>query len=285
MSIFGQYATFPDTSSCWVPRSWPWVPRPRRPPLRRAAGRARCEPRRSHRRVTVTLQEDLQVVANALLGADIDVLLQPLDPGRRPLALDRSATHPAKALLTRSGALPRPAAYIRSCGELTAPVCGARSTSARPAHRTGGRGVPRSLRCSRRSPGCSWRRGCRPGGNAGASGRSTGASGRGGRRWASWCSGTAQSTRGWRRGGRPTSCWSRSTGHFYFSLTRRRVDPYRSARRATSSRSRSAKASRLIVTCFFLAPRLRTATVPASASRSPTIAMYGTFWVSAARMR
>ena len=52
-----------------------------------------------------------------------------------------------------------------------------------------------------------------------------------------------------------------------------RFPPYPSARLATSCRSCSAKASRVIVTCFFLAPRLRTATVPASASRWPTIAM------------
>src|SRR5712671_1582847 len=39
-----------------------------------------------------------------------------------------------------------------------------------------------------------------------------------------------------------------------------------------------------ITTCLFPAPRERTATLPASASRCPTTAMYGTLCVSASRI-
>ena len=56
-----------------------------------------------HGRVGVTLQEDLQVFANALLGAMSMCYCNLSILAAVPLALDRSATHVAKALLTRSG--------------------------------------------------------------------------------------------------------------------------------------------------------------------------------------
>src|SRR5207249_12263597 len=50
---------------------------------------------------------------------------------------------------------------------------------------------------------------------------------------------------------------------------------------SSSLRTISSTAS---TTCFFPSPRARTAPVPASASRCPTTAMYGTLCVSASRI-
>lgn len=60
---------------------------------------------------------------------------------------------------------------------------------------------------------------------------------------------------------------------------------YPSALVRISSVTRAMNSSRGMTSCFFPSPRFRTATVPASASRSPTTPMYGIFSVSASRMR
>src|SRR5207253_10202256 len=52
----------------------------------------------------------------------------------------------------------------------------------------------------------------------------------------------------------------------------------------TSSPSFATNSSTGSSTCFFPSPRERTATVPASASRCPTTAMYGTLCVSPSRI-
>ena len=56
------------------------------------------------------------------------------------------------------------------------------------------------------------------------------------------------------------------------------------ARVRTSSWSFATNSSTGRITCFFPSPRERTATVPASASRCPTTAMYGTLCVSPSRI-
>ena len=59
----------------------------------------------------------------------------------------------------------------------------------------------------------------------------------------------------------------------------------RSARVRTSSMTRARNASAGITSCFFPAPRTRSARLSLSASRCPTTAMYGTFQTSPSRIR
>ena len=58
-----------------------------------------------------------------------------------------------------------------------------------------------------------------------------------------------------------------------------------SARVRISPVTRATNSSTGITSCLFPAPRTRTATVPASASRCPTTAMYGTLRTSPSRIR
>ena len=113
-----------------VPRSWPWAPRPRRPPrrplLRRVARRARFEPRRS------------QACRRNAAGRPASRRERPLGhrcrcatATSRSWSPFRSRTTVQRPMLRRRssrarGLVPRPAAYIRSCGKPAAPVCGAR---------------------------------------------------------------------------------------------------------------------------------------------------------------
>jgi hypothetical protein len=61
--------------------------------------------------------------------------------------------------------------------------------------------------------------------------------------------------------------------------------PTASVRLRACSETRSASIARSITSCLRPPWRTRTAAVPYSTSRPPITAMYGTFWVSASRMR